>query len=100
MRKTARLLARASVIFRQRAYLDLAFRQLEWVMGANPFGARLMTGEGMNNPYPHSRYVGLIPGGIMNGIGGNPQDEPVLDMEFGARSTNFRFFGTFKKQIV
>ncbi len=77
------LLARASAVFERREYLDLAFRQLEWVMGANPFGACLMTGEGMNNPYPHSRYVGLIPGGIMNGIAGNPEDEPVLDMEYG-----------------
>ncbi|MFB3828682.1 MAG: glycoside hydrolase family 9 protein [Bryobacteraceae bacterium] len=58
---------------------DLAFRQLEWVMGANPFAACLMTGEGMRNPYPHSRFVGLIPGGIMNGIAGNMKDEPVLD---------------------
>lgn len=22
-----------------------------------------MTGEGINNPYPHSRFLGLIPGG-------------------------------------
>ena len=58
-------------------------RQLEWVMGANPFAACLMTGEGMRNPYPHSRFVGLIPGGIMNGIAGNVKDEPVLDTENG-----------------
>ncbi len=77
------LLARASAVFKRREYLDLAFRQLEWVMGANPFGACLMTGEGMNNPYPHSRYVGLITGGIMNGIAGNPEDEPILDTEYG-----------------
>ena len=77
------LLAGASAVFGRREYLDLAFRQLEWVMGANPFGACLMTGEGMNNSYPHSRSVGLIPGGIMNGIAGNPEDEPVLDMEHG-----------------
>ena len=62
-----------------RRYVDLAYRQLEWVMGANPFAACLMTGEGMRNPYPHSRFVGLIPGGIMNGIAGNADDEPVLD---------------------
>jgi len=64
---------------REKPYVDLAYRQLEWIMGANPFGATLMTGEGMRNPYPHSRFVGLIPGGIMNGIAGNAQDEPVLD---------------------
>ncbi len=63
-------------------YADLAYRQLEWIMGANPFGACLMTGEGMRNPYPHSRFVGLIPGGIMNGIAGNAADEPVLDQAY------------------
>ncbi len=62
-----------------KQYADLAYRQLEWVMGANPFGACMMTGEGMRNPYPHSRFVGLILGGIMNGIAGNAEDQPVLD---------------------
>jgi len=62
-------------------YVDLAYRQLEWVMGANPFGACMMTGQGLRNPYPHSRFVGLIPGGIMNGIAGNADDEPVLDTQ-------------------
>jgi Glycosyl hydrolase family 9/Cellulase N-terminal ig-like domain len=65
-----------------RQYSDLAYRQLEWIMGANPFGACLMTGEGMRNPYPHSRFVGLIPGGIMNGIAGNAEDQPVLDQAY------------------
>ncbi|MCL5005118.1 MAG: glycoside hydrolase family 9 protein [Acidobacteria bacterium] len=65
-----------------KQYADLAYRQLEWVMGGNPFGACLMTGEGMRNPYPHSRFVGLIPGGIMNGIAGNAEDEPVLDQAY------------------
>ncbi len=77
------LLAMAARAFGKPAYRDLAYRQLEWVMGANPFGACLMTGEGMRNPYPHSRYVGLINGGIMNGIAGNPKDEPILDTEYG-----------------
>lgn len=79
----ALLLARAARLFSRTAYRDLALRQLDWTMGANPFGACLMTGEGMRNPYPHSRFVGLIPGGILNGIGGNEKDEPVLDTENG-----------------
>jgi hypothetical protein len=77
------LLGEAAQAFGNSRYRDLAFRQLEWVMGANPFGACLMTGEGMRNPYPHSRYVGLIPGGIMNGIAGNTRDAPILDTEYG-----------------
>jgi Glycosyl hydrolase family 9 len=80
----ALLLARAAQIMpeRARACVDLAYRQLEWVIGANPFGACMMTGEGMRNPYPHSRFVGLIPGGIMNGIAGDANDGPVLDTNY------------------
>ena len=66
----------------RKSYIDLAYRQLEWIMGANPFGACMMTGEGMRNPFPHSRFVGLIPGGVMNGIAGNMEDEPILDMQY------------------
>jgi hypothetical protein len=60
---------------------NLGRRQVEWVMGGNPKNSCLMTGEGINNPYPHSRFLGLIPGGIMNGICGLEDDEPFLDLE-------------------
>ena len=65
-----------------KPYVSLAYRQLEWIVGANPFASSMMTGEGMRNPFPHSRFVGLIPGGIMNGIAGNMNDEPILDLEY------------------
>ncbi|HPT25740.1 MAG TPA: glycoside hydrolase family 9 protein [Bryobacteraceae bacterium] len=79
----AALLGMAARVFDQREYRDLGYRQMEWVMGANPFGACLMTGEGMRNVYPHSRFAGLINGGIVNGIAGNAKDEPILDTEYG-----------------
>ncbi len=66
-------------------YRDWAYSQLQWVLGGNPFEASLMTGHGINQPWPHSRFVGLIPGGIMNGIGGDEDDQPVLDRENGLR---------------
>jgi hypothetical protein len=77
------MLAMAGKVMGHGACRELAWRQLEWIMGANPFGACLMSGEGMRNIYPHSRFVGLIPGGIVNGIAGNLDDEPVLDTEYG-----------------
>jgi hypothetical protein len=85
------LFAMAAAAFSSKRYRDLAYSQLEWIMGSNPFGACLMTGEGMNNPYPHSRFVGLIPGGIMNGIAGNAKDEPILDTSnsFDWRTTEY-----------
>jgi hypothetical protein len=85
----ALLLGTAAREFGERAYRDLAYRQLEWTFGANPFGATLASGIGVRNPYPHSRYVGIISGGIMNGICGNVDDEPILDTGFsGTWRTN------------
>jgi hypothetical protein len=78
----ALLLAAAARDFSEPSYRRLAYRQLEWTFGANPFGASLASGIGERNPYPHSRYVGVIPGGIMNGICGNMEDEPILDTGF------------------
>lgn len=77
------LLAAASKVFSKPEYRDAAFRQLEWVMGNNPFGACLMTGEGARNSYPYSRFVGPLIGGIVNGIAGNADDVPILQMEYG-----------------
>ncbi len=57
---------------------QLALRQLEWVMGANTHAACLMTDGGVNTPYPYSPFVGLIPGGMMNGFIGNAEDVPYL----------------------
>ncbi len=79
----AALAAGAAKLFGKPAYRDLALRQLEWVMGANPFGACLMWGEGSKNSYPYSHFVGPIIGGIVNGIAGNANDEPILEMEYG-----------------
>ncbi len=60
----------------------IAKSQVEWIMGRNTENACLMTAEGINNPYPHSRFLGLIPGGIMNGFIGLEDDEPFLDMQY------------------
>jgi hypothetical protein len=79
----AALLFGAAKLLGKPEYRDLGLRQMEWVMGNNPFGACLMTGEGWRNSYPYSRFVGPIIGGIVNGIAGNAQDVPILEMEYG-----------------
>lgn len=91
MASYAAALANAARVFNQPGYRNLGIHQLEWLMGANPFGACLMTGEGMRNVYPHSRFVGLLNGGIVNGIAGNADDIPVLDTEYGGdwRTTEY-----------
>src|SRR5256885_830777 len=78
---SALLLGRLFKLSGNKQYVELAYRQLEWIAGENRFASGMMTGEGARNPFPHSRFVGLIPGGIMNGIAGNVNDEPVLDMQ-------------------
>jgi len=80
----AALLAKAGEVFEDRKYTDMAYRHLEWVMGANPFASCLMSGEGFRNPYPFSVLTGLIPGGIMNGLSGDARDEPVLSFDCGS----------------
>jgi hypothetical protein len=57
---------------------ELALRQLEWIMGANPLAACMMTGAGANLPLPFSMFVGTIPGGMVNGFNGGPDDLPNL----------------------
>lgn len=62
----------------------LAQRQLDWILGTNPFDASTVTDVGRNQPRQYatnafSPHTPPIPGGVMNGIGGNERDEPALD---------------------
>jgi hypothetical protein len=77
----ALLLLEAGTQWGESRYRDLAFSQLEWVFGANPFAASLTTGLGSRQPVPFSPFVGAITGGIMNGICGDDQDRPILDSQ-------------------
>ncbi len=59
----------------------LAWSQLHWLLGMNPFNASVLSGVGYNNPMPHSRFLGTFPGGFCNGFNGSPDDQPLLDQE-------------------
>jgi hypothetical protein len=65
--------------------LDLAWRQLQWLLGCNPFNSSMVSGVGYNNPMPHSRLMGTYPGGFCAGIIGSPEDQPLLDLEADAQ---------------
>lgn len=61
----------------------LGQRQLDWLLGANPFDASLVTGIGRNQPrlYRAGTFKPPTPpilGGVMNGIGGDDLDRPAL----------------------
>lgn len=74
--KTGRLLNKPE-------FRALAERQLDWVLGANPFDASSVTGVGAN-PIPFYVTSGFSPptpqilGGVMNGVGGTMDDQPDL----------------------
>ena len=83
-------LASAGVVFIKAADLlddpslkALAQRQLDWIVGVNPYNASTVSGVGYNQP---RRYIPgafdpptpNIPGAVMNGIGGSDDDEPDI----------------------
>ena len=74
----AAVFARASLVFDEPRFREFALRQLEWVYGANPLGVGMVSGRTATTPYPHSRYTGIIPTGILNGITGTRDDTPHL----------------------
>jgi hypothetical protein len=62
--------------------LHIACRQLDWILGCNPFDASTVDGIGRNQP---ERLIGgeffpptpQIPGAVMTGIVGTGKDEPL-----------------------
>jgi hypothetical protein len=77
-------LSRAGTLLNTPAYLSLAQRQLDWILGCNPFNASTVIGAGYNQPtiYRFSALSPAIPaidGAVMVGIGGTQLDQPALD---------------------
>ncbi len=60
-----------------------AQRQLDWIVGVNPFNSSTLVGVGYNHPkhFPGSTFYPLtpvIPGAVLNGLGGDHNDQPVI----------------------
>lgn len=65
------------------ALKGLAQRQLDWIIGVNPFSSSTLIGVGYNHPehFPGSTFIPrtpVIPGAVMNGLGGDHADQPVI----------------------
>lgn len=76
-------LLKASRILDDPALACLAQRQLDWILGVNPFDASTMEGVGRNQPAlfktpAFSPPTPPIPGAVMCGIGGTEADQPDL----------------------
>jgi hypothetical protein len=80
-------LMKAASILDKPEWKAIAQRQLDWILGFNPFGCSTMTGVGYHHPRPfinHDQfrpYTPLLPGGVMNGLGGDRDDQPCLITE-------------------
>jgi hypothetical protein len=76
-------LVKAARILNDPALSGLGQRQLDWVVGVNPFNSSTMVGVGHNHPmhFPGSSYLPrtpVIPGAVLNGLGGDHEDQPVM----------------------
>jgi hypothetical protein len=77
-------LVRAAKILDDPQLRAVAQRQLDWVLGCNPFYAGTVVGIGHNHP-PQFVNGGefhpatpLLPGAVMNGLGGTMDDQPFI----------------------
>lgn len=76
-------LVRAGRILNDRKLEALAQRQLDWILGVNPFNSSTMAGVGYNHPehFGGSSFNPLtpvIPGAVMNGLGGDDADQAII----------------------
>ncbi|MBK8501828.1 MAG: glycoside hydrolase family 9 protein [Saprospiraceae bacterium] len=60
-----------------------AQHQLDWILGVNPFNSSTLIGIGYNHPkhFPGSTFYPQTPviyGAVMNGLGGDHDDQPVI----------------------
>jgi hypothetical protein len=76
-------LSRAGKLLQNLKLTNLAQRHLDWILGTNPFNASTVVGSGKNQPqlYHPGAFTPATPlmnGGVMNGIGGDANDQPLL----------------------
>jgi hypothetical protein len=76
------LLKAASVLKNDRIKAS-AQKQLDWILGSNPLNSSTMVGAGYNNParFASSEFhpsIPLLPGAVMNGLGGDHEDMPTM----------------------
>jgi hypothetical protein len=85
-------LMKAASILEDPALKAVAQRQLDWIVGGNPFGSSAIVGVGHNHP-PHFHWstaafrpgTPVLPGAVSGGPGGTYEDQPVFypDSPFG-----------------
>jgi hypothetical protein len=77
----AHALAACGRLLGRSDWIAAAADQLAWLLGANPLRMSLVTGVGYNQPVPHSRFFGPMPGGFSAGPRGDAADQVFVDQE-------------------
>jgi hypothetical protein len=81
-------LIKAASILQDKNLRVIAQKQLDWIVGVNPFYSSTIVGVGYHTPI---QFVNggefmpptpVLPGAVMNGLGGNQADQPI----FGPRT--------------
>jgi len=76
-------LLKASKVLDDAELKAYAQRQLDWIVGVNPFNSSTIEGVGYNHPqhFPGSTFIPrtpVLPGAVLNGLGGDHDDQPVI----------------------
>lgn len=76
-------LYKAGIVLKDEKMKAAAQKQLDWIMGSNPFNSSTMRGSGYNHPkhFEGSSFtpaVPLIDGAVVNGLGGDHNDMPYI----------------------
>ncbi|MEO7960262.1 MAG: glycoside hydrolase family 9 protein [Ginsengibacter sp.] len=76
-------LLKAGIVLKDARMKAAAQKQLDWIFGVNPFNSSTMEGTGYNHPahFAGSSFlpnVPVLPGAVLNGLGGDHEDMPVI----------------------
>ncbi len=76
-------LVKASNILKDEKLKAVAQKQLDWIVGANPYNSSTIEMVGYNQPrhYPGGTFapnVPVLPGAVLNGLGGDISDQPQI----------------------
>jgi len=76
-------LVKIADILKDEKLRSVAQKQLDWIIGVNPFNSSTLIGVGYNHPKhfggsSFSPKTPVLPGAVLNGLGGDKADQPVI----------------------
>ncbi len=77
-------LVKAARILNDKKLYAIAQKQLDWIIGVNPYNSSTIISVGYNQPNPmrgggeFNPFTPTLPGAVMNGLGGNSSDQPII----------------------